>query len=46
MEHLMKQSVVKAVLDIATIEVTNDMYGGLLAGGEERLTVAGKLGIP
>jgi len=46
MEHLMKQGVVKAVLDIATIEVTNEMYGGLLAGGEERLTVAGKLGIP
>ncbi|MEM3678040.1 MAG: Tm-1-like ATP-binding domain-containing protein [Candidatus Bathyarchaeia archaeon] len=46
MEHLMKQGTIKAVLDIATIEVTNDMYGGLLAGGGERLTVAGRLGIP
>lgn len=46
MEHLMKQGIVKAVLDIATIEVTNEMYGGLLAGGKERLTVAGRLGIP
>lgn len=46
MEHLMKREVIKAVLDIATIEVTNEMYGGLLAGGGERLTVAGRLGLP
>lgn len=46
MESLMKQGVVKAVLDIATIEVTNEMYGGMLAGGKERLTTAGKLRLP
>lgn len=46
MESLMKQNYIKAVLDIATIEVTNEMYGGMLAGGKERLTVAGKIGLP
>jgi len=46
MESLMKQGVIKAVIDLATIEVTNEMYGGMLAGGKERLTVAGKLGLP
>ena len=46
MESLMKQGVIRAVLDLATIEVTNEMYGGMLAGGKERLTVAGKLGLP
>jgi len=46
MESLMKQGVIRAVLDMATIEVTNEMYGGMLAGGKERLTVAGKLGLP
>jgi len=46
MESLMKQGVIRAVLDLATIEVTNEMYGGMLAGGKERLTAAGKLGLP
>jgi uncharacterized protein (UPF0261 family) len=46
MEALMKEGVIKAVLDIATIEVSNEMYHALLAAGPERLTVAAKLGLP
>jgi uncharacterized protein (UPF0261 family) len=34
------------VLDFSTIEVSNEMHHALLAGGAERLTVAGRLGLP
>jgi uncharacterized protein (UPF0261 family) len=46
MEALMKEGVIQAVLDIATIEVSNEMYHALLAGGPDRLTVAAGLGLP
>jgi uncharacterized protein (UPF0261 family) len=46
MEQLMKEGVIGAVLDYSTIEVSNEMFDALLAGGDERLTVAGKLGLP
>ena len=46
MEQMMKEGIVGAVLDYSTIEVSNEMYDALLAGGAERLTTAGKLGIP
>jgi len=46
MEQMMKEGIVGAVLDYATIEVSNEMHDALLAGGTERLTTAGKLGIP
>lgn len=46
MEDLMKQGLIKAVLDIATLEITNEIYDALLAGGPERLTIAGRLGLP
>ena len=46
MEQLMKEEVIGAVLDYSTIEVSNEMFGALLAGGPERLCTAGKLGIP
>lgn len=46
MEQLMREGIIGAVLDYATIEVANEMYHGLLAGGADRLTTAGKLGIP
>ena len=46
MEQLMREGVIGAVLDFSTIEVSNEMHDALLAGGEERLTTAGKLGIP
>ncbi len=46
MEQMMKEGIVGAVLDYSTIEVSNEMFHALLAGGPERLTTAGKLGIP
>jgi uncharacterized protein (UPF0261 family) len=46
MEQMMKEGIIGAVLDYATIEVSNEMHHALLAGGPERLTTAGKLGLP
>jgi uncharacterized protein (UPF0261 family) len=46
MEQLMRERIIGAVLDYSTIEVSNEMYHALLAGGPERLTTAGQLGLP
>lgn len=46
MEQLMEEGVIGAVLDYSTIEVSNEMYDALLAGGDKRLTMAGQLGLP
>jgi uncharacterized protein (UPF0261 family) len=46
MEQLMKEGVVGAVFDYALGEIADEVFGGLRAGGPERLTVAGKLGLP
>ncbi|NKB87144.1 MAG: UPF0261 family protein [Acidobacteria bacterium] len=46
MEQLMKDGVVGAVFDYALGEIAADVFDGLRAGGPERLTVAGKLGLP
>jgi uncharacterized protein (UPF0261 family) len=46
MELLMEEGVIGAVLDYSTIEVSNEMFDALLAGGEKRLTTAGRLGLP
>ena len=46
MEQMMKEGIIAGVLDHATIEVSNEMHHALLAGGPERCTTAGKLGIP
>jgi uncharacterized protein (UPF0261 family) len=46
MEQMMKEGLIGAVLDYSTIEVSNEMYHALLAGGPDRLTAAGKLGLP
>jgi uncharacterized protein (UPF0261 family) len=46
MEQLMEEGVIGAVLDYSTIEVSNEMYHALLAGGDKRLTTAGRLGLP
>ena len=42
----MRQGLIGAVLDYSTIEVSNEMHHALLAGGPDRLTAAGKLGLP
>ena len=46
MEQLMKDGVIGAVFDYALGEIADDVFGGLRAGGPERLTVAGQLGLP
>jgi len=46
MEQLMEEGIIGAVLDYSTIEVSNEMFDALLAGGEKRLTTAGDLGLP
>jgi uncharacterized protein (UPF0261 family) len=46
MEQMMKEGIIGAVLDYALVEIPNEIYGGLNAGGPERLKTAGKLGIP
>ena len=42
----MKEGVIGAVFDYALGEIADEVFGGLRAGGPERLTVAGKLGLP
>jgi uncharacterized protein (UPF0261 family) len=46
MEEMMRQRLIGAVLDYSTIEVSNEMFHALLAGGPDRLTTAGTLGLP
>lgn len=46
MEQMMKEGIIGAVFDYAMGEIADDVYGVLRAGGPERLTVAGKLGLP
>jgi len=46
MEQMMKDGIIGAVLDYSTIEVSNEMHDALLAGGPDRLTTAGELGLP
>ena len=46
MEQMMRQGIIGAVFDYAMGEITDELFGGLRAGGKERLTVAGELGLP
>ncbi|MHC5108356.1 MAG: Tm-1-like ATP-binding domain-containing protein [Planctomycetota bacterium] len=46
MEQMMKEGIIRGVFDYAMGEISDELYGGLRAAGPERLTVAGKLGIP
>jgi uncharacterized protein (UPF0261 family) len=46
MESLMEAGQINGVLDLATIEVIQQMLGGYLAATEERMTVATRLGLP
>ena len=46
MEQMMREGIIAGVLDYSTIEVSNEIYHALLAGGPDRLTTAGKLGLP
>ena len=46
MEQMMKEGIINAVFDYGLGEIADGIWGGLRAGGPERLTVAGKLGLP
>jgi uncharacterized protein (UPF0261 family) len=46
MEQLVKEGEINGILDLATIEVVQEMLGGYLAATPERMTVATKTGIP
>ncbi len=46
MEQMMKDGLIGAVFDYGLGEIPDEMYDGLRAAGPERLTVAGKLGLP
>jgi len=46
MEQMMKDGLIGAVFDYALGEISDEVFHGLRAGGAERLTVAGRLGLP
>lgn len=46
MEGLMKDRFVQAALDLTTTEIADEIVGGVLSAGPDRLTVAGQLGLP
>jgi len=46
MEQMMKEGLIGAVLDYAMGEIADEVFHGLRAGGPERMTVAGDLGLP
>jgi uncharacterized protein (UPF0261 family) len=46
MEQMMKEGIIRAVFDYAMGEIADDVFHVLRAGGPERLTMAGKLGLP
>lgn len=46
MESLIADGLIAGVLDITTTELADELVGGVLSAGPERLTAAGKRGIP
>jgi uncharacterized protein (UPF0261 family) len=46
MEALMRGGFITASLDITTTELADDLVGGVLSAGPDRLEAAGELGIP
>ena len=46
MEQMMKEGIIDAVIDYGLGEIADGVWGVLRAGGPDRLTVAGKLGLP
>jgi len=46
MESLIAEGLVVGVLDITTTELADELVGGVLSAGPDRLTAAGKRGIP
>jgi uncharacterized protein (UPF0261 family) len=46
MESLIKEGKINGIFDYSTIEVMQQLTGGILASKDERMTVAGEYGIP
>jgi uncharacterized protein (UPF0261 family) len=46
MESLIHEGVIAAVLDVTTTELADEHVGGFLSAGPDRLTAAGRVGIP
>ncbi|MPY89136.1 MAG: UPF0261 family protein [Luteitalea sp.] len=46
MESLISEGVIAGVLDVTTTELADEHVGGFLSAGPDRLTAAGKAGIP
>ena len=46
MEGLIRDGLFVGVLDITTTELADELVGGILSAGPDRLTAAGRLGIP
>ncbi len=46
MEELIRDGYITGMLDITTHEIADEMLGGVLGAGPDRMTAAGELGIP
>jgi uncharacterized protein (UPF0261 family) len=46
MEALIDDGLIAGVLDVTTTELADELVGGLLSAGPERLTAAGRRGVP
>lgn len=46
LEGLVESGLLAGVLDLTTTELADDLVGGVLSAGPERLTAAGRLGVP
>jgi uncharacterized protein (UPF0261 family) len=46
MESLIREGLIAGVLDITTTELADELVGGILSAGPDRLTAAGQMGIP
>ena len=46
MESLIREGLIAGVLDITTTELADELVGGILSAGPDRLSAAGEMGIP
>ncbi len=46
MESFISDGIISGVLDITTTELADELVGGILSAGPDRLTAAGMLGVP
>ncbi len=46
MEQLIRDGLIRGVVDVTTTELADELVGGVLSAGPHRLEIAGQLGIP